>query len=114
MKDVINEDEGGEETNNKTLKSILNDIQIANSNINNRLSIIEKSPNISSDVTIKPINRLMLNEDNFNNILNNNNIDNSNKNNNINNKDFKDNKKLTKPYTDKKRKKRKINYLIYN
>ena len=108
LKDVINEDEGGEETNNKTLKSILNDIQIANSNINNRLNIIEKSPNASNELTIKPINRIMFNENNLNNLLNNKDKENINKNSDINNKDYKNKKSLTKPYTDKKQKKRKI------
>ena len=50
----------------------------------------------------------MFNENNLNNLLNNKDKENINKNSDINNKDYKNKKSLTKPYTDKKQKKRKI------
>ena len=105
--DVINEDDIREETNNKTLKSLLNDIQTVNSNIHNRLSIIEKKQNTyNNSIIIKPISRTMSNIGNMNKLINeitecNNKINNAKSNDKI-------NSKKTKPFTDKKQKKKKI------
>ena len=61
----------GDDTNNKTLKSVLNDIKVMNSNINSKLNIIEKSKKNPSTTQIKPISRTMTNFENMNKILNN-------------------------------------------
>ena len=61
------DDEFGEDTNNKTLKSVLNDIKIMNSDINTKLNIIEKN---ASSSQIRPISRTMSNIENMNNYIN--------------------------------------------
>ena len=64
------DDDFGEETNNKTLKSVLNDIKIVNSNIKSKLNIIENNLKNQSTGQIKPISRTMANAENFKNYIN--------------------------------------------
>ena len=110
INDVINEDEGDEETNNKTLQSILNDIQTVNSNINKRLSVIERKPNnYKNSIIIKPISKTLSNFNDINNLFNKNETDYNNIYDNKKNYNSIIKNKLTKPFTDKKQKKKKIN-----
>ena len=67
-----------EDTNNKTLKSVLNDIKLMNSNLNTKLNIIEKNKKIQTITQIKPITRTMANTENINNYINNDNNKNKN------------------------------------
>ena len=95
--DDSKDEEGGDDTNNKTLKSVLNDIKVMNTNINSKLNIIEKSKKNPSTTQIKPISRTMTNFENMNKIINNeisdynkkkNTIKSTKKNNNVKNKKF--------------------------
>ena len=76
------DDEFGEDTNNKTLKSVLNDIKIMNSDINTKLNIIEKNEKNASSSQIKPISRTMANIENMNNYINSDSKNNTNRKNN--------------------------------
>ena len=112
INDVINEDEGDEETNNKTLQSILNDIQTVNSNINKRLSVIERKPNkYKNSIIIKPISKTLASFDTEKNLFNRNEADTECNNiyKNIKNDNHKIKNKFTKIFTDKKQKKKKFN-----
>ena len=107
--DLINEDEGNEDTNNKTLKSVLNDIQTMNSNINNRLSIIEKkTKTIGRSVIIKPISKTISNNIKMADLFDNNKVKENNKLKTILKYDYKEKNNINKPFTEKKKKKRKI------
>ena len=106
LNDIINEDEVGEDTNNKTLVSMLNDIQTVNTNINNRLSMIEKKPNnYRTSLIVKPISRTMSNNENIKDIFNNDEEKKVNRIKNITKYGYKY-KSSIKPLTDKKKKKK--------
>ena len=102
---IINEDEVGEDTNNKTLVSMLNDIQTVNSNIITRLSMIEKKPNnYRTNLIVKPTSKTMSNNENIKDILNNEEDRKVNRIKNITKYGYKY-KSSVKPLTDKKKKK---------
>jgi len=93
--DSNDNDDFEDDTNNKTLKSVLNDIKLMNSNINSKLNIIEKNRKNQSITQIKPISRTMANTENINNYINNDN-NNKKKNNIKSNKNNNKNKKNKK------------------
>ncbi len=64
------DDEYGEDTNNRTLKSVLNDIKNMNLDLNSKINIIEKK-NTKVNSQVKPISCTMANTENINSFINN-------------------------------------------